>query len=104
MYFDGTKEVTRQDIRNIYKDELTRQDAKEMWTLRPHDFEERESCPTIIIVTDNDFDLSRLNACYDNDDFTMYLGGYVTSNINKYKNMFYNLTCVFREGEWLDAN
>lgn len=104
MYFDGTKEVTRQDIRNIYKEELTRQGAKEMWTLRPHDFEEREACPTVVIVTDNDFDLSKLNACYDNEDYTTYLCGFVTSDVNKFKNMFYNLICVYQGGDWVDAD
>lgn len=104
MYFDGTKEVTKQDIRNIYKEELTRQGAKEMWTLRPHDFEERESCPTIIIVTNNDFDTSRLDACYDDKDVTLYLDSYVTNNISKMRRIFRDPVCVFREGEWLDAN
>lgn len=54
--------------------------------------------PTIVIVTDNDFDLSKLNACYDNEDYTTYLCGFVTSDVNKFKNMFYNLICVYQGG------
>ena len=33
MFWNGKKEVTKQDIRDIYAEELTKQGAKELWTL-----------------------------------------------------------------------
>ena len=65
MFWNGKREVTKQDIRDIYAEELTKQGAKELWTLNPTNFETREVCPDVVVVTDKPFDTERLRACYE---------------------------------------
>ncbi len=105
MFWDGKKEVTKQDIRDIYAEELTKQGAKELWTLNPTNFETREVCPEVVVVTDQTFDSSRLRACYEDEDFTMYLPITVCENIHEMDGIFTRpFVCVFKEGVWQDAN
>ena len=105
MFWNGKREVTKQDIRDIYAEELTKQGAKELWTLNPTNFETREVCPEVVVVTDQTFDSSRLRACYEDEDFTMYLPITVCKNIHEMDGIFTRpFVCVFKEGVWQDAN
>lgn len=105
MFWDGTKEVTREQVREIYNEELTRQGAKEMWALYPENFEQRESCPIVIIITDSAFDTKRLRACYEDEDFTMYLACSVCKNIHEQDGIYTRpFTRIWKDGEWVDAN
>lgn len=99
MFWNGKKEVTKQDIRDIYAEELTKQGAKELWTLNPTNFETREVCPEVAVVTDQTFDSSRLRACYEDEDFTMYLPITVCKNIHEMDGIFKRqFVRVFKEG------
>lgn len=105
MFWNGKREVTKQDIRDIYAEELAKQGAKELWTLNPTNFETREVCPDVVVVTDKPFDTERLRACYEDEDFTMYLSIWVKHDIHEMDGLFRTpYTCMFREGAWQDAD
>lgn len=95
MFWNGKREVTKQDIRDIYAEELTKQGAKELWTLNPTNFETREVCPEVVVVTDQTFDSLRLRACYEDEDFTMYLPITVCKNIHEMDGILQGRLCAF---------
>lgn len=104
MYWNGEKEVTKEEVRAIYDKELRAQNVREMWTNHPEDFERRELCPTIAIISSHTFQYSELIKCYDDDECTMYADILTFNTAEEANAVFNSLKCIYKDGRWLDAN
>lgn len=101
MYWNGVKEVTKKEVRDIFESELKCQEVKELWTTNPTDFENKEIQQFMVVVTDNEFDSSVIDICYSSKDLSTHLPLWDVRDVTKSRKLFEKLTCVYKGGVWL---
>lgn len=108
IYWNGKNETTKEEVRKIIEDELSRQGAYEFWTNYPEDFECVDKPHNNLVVMhslEDKFDNSVIDSCFSYDDKEMYVDFGCGFTAEDFKGWYDDkAVCVWREGEWLDAN
>lgn len=108
IYWNGKNETTKEEVRNIIGNELSRQGAYEFWTTLPEDFEcvDKDHANLVIMHTlDEKFDNRIIIECFAYDDAGLYVNSGCNFTVEDFKGWYGDqAVCVWREGVWLDAN
>ncbi len=107
MYWNGEKEVTKQEVRDIFDKVLKEQDALEMWVTRPDDFENMDLFQHILIKAKDaeSFNTDLLDRCYDDEERDLHSHVIILNEIEGYREgAMPKSVCVYKNGRWLDAD
>ena len=108
IYWNGTNETTKEEVRKIIGEELSRQNAYEFWTDYPEDFECVDVPHDNLVVmhsSNEKFNNRVIDACFSYYDKELYSDsgcGFTSEDFKKWHGD--RAVCIWREGKWLDAN
>jgi len=103
MEFD--RNIVRRKLEELMQNPL----AKELWTTEVENFDDPTYHPTLILVVDSDdvlnIDVEEFEKFYSNEEAN-YWNGIMCDTARRFdaaKTGINRLTCVYRDGQWLDV-
>ncbi len=102
-------ELNREIVRKKWEDLMNNPLAKELWVTEPENFDDPTYHPTLRLVVDSDditvIDVEEFEELYS-DEEANYWNGVIREKAKDFDSKqtgIRNLTCVYRDGRWLNA-